>query len=117
MTGHGVFPFGRKVTILRQGEDPQGCLRPRCVRKRSPRSMGWTTATGKQKVAALAVASEPRIFWKGDGADEIISVFHRHSIYSWRATDARQRFNGPSGQSLDDCFLSPLGLTREDVGL
>ena len=33
----------------------------------------WVDKAGKQKVSALAVASEPEIFWKGENAREIIS--------------------------------------------
>ncbi|MCK3683992.1 hypothetical protein [Maribellus sp. YY47] len=32
----------------------------------------WIDAAGKVKVNALAVTSEPEIFWKGEGAQQII---------------------------------------------
>ena len=32
----------------------------------------WVDARGKQIVSDLAVASEPEIFWRGDGAEKII---------------------------------------------
>lgn len=32
----------------------------------------WIDTNGKQKVSALAVASEPEIFWRGENAECII---------------------------------------------
>ncbi len=37
----------------------------------------WLDKNGKQKVSALAVASEPEIFWRGENAESII-------LYLWR---------------------------------
>lgn len=33
----------------------------------------WISPKGKTLIKAIAVASEPYIFWKGDGADQIIN--------------------------------------------
>ena len=115
MNGHGVFPFGRKVTILRQREKTHKDVFVLGVYASAVHAR-WVGGNGKQKVAALAVANEPCIFWKGDGAEEIIaSIGLPPTLGELRAPG--KRFNGPSGQSLDDCFLSPLGLAREDVWL
>ena len=68
------------------------------------------------KVNALAVASEPYIFWRGDDADSIIErIKIREEIGTLKA--AASQYNGPSGVSLDDCFLSPLGISREKAWL
>ncbi len=76
----------------------------------------WLGADGKVKVSALAVASEPCIFWKGDGAQEIIDKISIPSEVG-KLMPADARFNGPSGNVLDDLFLSPLGYNREDAWL
>ena len=72
MTDTGYrFPFGESVTLVEQAD-------------RSPKRVfvlgvyasavhaRWTGPDGAQRVGALAVASEPEIFWRGDGAGGII---------------------------------------------
>lgn len=76
----------------------------------------WIDANGKVKVNALAVASEPEIFWKGNNADEIINRIKIPSVLG-KLIPADDRFNGPSGKVLDDLFLQPLGYTRADAWL
>src|SRR5665647_416779 len=76
----------------------------------------WIGVDGKVKVNALAVASEPYIFWKGEGADEIISKIKIPSKLG-KLIPADERFNGPSGKVLDDLFLKPLGYNRDDAWL
>lgn len=67
-------------------------------------------------VRALGVASEPYIFWCGEGAKQIVSSINVPPEAGWlMATDAK--LNGPSGKSLDVDFLGPLGLTRDDAWL
>jgi len=71
---------------------------------------------GNDVVKALAVASEPRIFWRGDGAEDIISrISLPTEIGSLKP--AEDRFNGPSGRALDDPFLKPLGVDRHEAWL
>ena len=76
----------------------------------------WVGADGKVKVTALAVASEPNIFWKGEDAEQIIDKIDIHSELG-KLVPADERFNGPSGKALDDLFLTPLGYTRDDAWL
>lgn len=76
----------------------------------------WRDKIGTVLVQALAVASEPYIFWRGDGVEELIAqidVPHE----AGRLEPAAAHFNGPSGNTLDELYLSPLGLTREDAWL
>lgn len=80
----------------------------------------WVDDNGSLIVNALAVASEPEIFWRGDGAAEIISrVTVPHG--AGRLVPASRMLNGPSGVTLDDAFLSPLlrpqGVGREETWL
>ena len=76
----------------------------------------WIDEENKVKVKAMAVASEPYIFWKGDGADKIIADIHIPEELG-HLEPADGMFNGPSGNVLDEKFLAPLGLTRNDVWL
>lgn len=76
----------------------------------------WMDTRGSTCIRALAVASEPYIFWRGDGADAIVS---RIDIPPDVGTllPAPAELNGPSGIALDDLFLHPLGLQRSDAWL
>jgi uracil-DNA glycosylase len=62
------------------------------------------------------VASEPEIFWRGENAAEIIGKIQIPSSCGYLIPTSIV-FNGPSGRSLDDLYLYPLGYTREDVWL
>jgi hypothetical protein len=62
------------------------------------------------------VASEPHIFWRGDGAQQIVQDIPLPDGLG-TLTAADRRFNGPSGVALDELFLAPLGLTRADAWL
>lgn len=76
----------------------------------------WIGTDGKDVVKALAVASEPCIFWRGDGAEGIINQITVPPALG-KLTPADEQFNGPSGIALDDLFLTPLGYRREDAWL
>ncbi len=63
----------------------------------------WLDPTGRTAVNALAVASEPDIFWRGEGTDEVMARI-RVPSEAGRLVDAdcgAPRFNGPSGRALD----------------
>lgn len=68
--------------------------------------------------AAIAVASEPRIFWDGnhEEATEIISRIHIPEEMG-TLEPAGSHLNGPSAKVLDNNILAPLGFTREDAWL
>ncbi|HKY34860.1 MAG TPA: hypothetical protein VJN18_02870 [Polyangiaceae bacterium] len=76
----------------------------------------WLDAQGKTLIRALAVASEPSIFWDGRDAAGIIA---RISLPkgSGSLRPASHSLNGPSGRALDDHFLTPLGRSRGDSWL
>ncbi len=67
---------------------------------------------------ALAVASEPRIFWDGN-PEEAKEIISRIKIPKELGTlePADSRFNGPSAKVLDEHILAPLGFTRKDAWL
>lgn len=76
----------------------------------------WIGADGKTRVRALAVASEPSIFWRGEGADEIVSAIPIPRG-AGSLVPAPAAMNGPSGRSLDGEFLEPLGIDRGSAWL
>lgn len=67
---------------------------------------------------ALAVASEPRIFWDGnpEEAAGIISAIPIPAALG-SLEPAGQQLNGPSAKVLEENILSPLGFTRQDAWL
>jgi hypothetical protein len=76
----------------------------------------WVGADGKILVKALAVSSEPYIFWRGDGAEALLQG-SRLPEELGRLVPAAPQYNGPSGVALDDLILKPLGLSRADTWL
>ncbi len=115
MTDHGVFPFGQQVRVLHQEDRSRRRVFVLGVYASAVHAR-WIARGTKQLVAALAVASEPTIFWRGESADEIVSAIHIPSPLG-RLLPAGRRFNGPSGRSLDERFLTPLGIGRANVWL
>ena len=72
MHSAGTFPFGRPIERVEQ--DDRGPKRVFVLGVyASAVHARWMNRDGKQLVVALAVASEPYIFWRGEGADEIVS--------------------------------------------
>ena len=73
---------------------------------------------GKIVCQALAVASEPRIFWDGNVA-EAQAIIAGISIPKELGVlePAGAHLNGPSAKVLDENILAPLGCTREDAWL
>lgn len=67
---------------------------------------------------ALAVASEPRIFWDGNPEEakaiiDAIAIPKELGILE----PAGRQLNGPSAKVLDENILAPLGYTRQDAWL
>ena len=73
---------------------------------------------GKVECPALAVASEPRIFWDGN-EDEAREIIGRIKIPAelGTLTPAGKNLNGPSAKVLDEQILKPLGFKRSDAWL
>lgn len=79
----------------------------------------WRKPGQKRPVCtALAVASEPRIFWDGN-PEEAAAIISRINFPKELGTlePAESRFNGSSAKVLDEHILSPLGFTRKDAWL
>ena len=111
----GQFPFGEPVTQVAQSDQRPKKVFVLGVYASAVHAL-WRGPDSRVRVRALAVASEPCIFWRGEGAREIIEAIEVPAAAgSLEPTD--QRFNGPSGRALDDHFLQPLGLDRGDAWL
>jgi hypothetical protein len=116
MSDH-FLPFGEPLKILEQ-------------RDRTPKKVfilgvyasavhaKWFSPDGKLISPALAVASEPCIFWTGDTneAEKIISRIQIPQEAGYLQA-ADKQYNGPSGRALDELYLSPLGYSRNEVWL
>jgi len=110
------FPFGQK-------------LRPLVQEDRTPKKVfvlgvyasavhaRWTNR-GQVVCQALAVASEPRIFWDGD-PEEAKAIIGSIAIPEalGKLEPAGRHLNGPSAKVLDENILAPLGFTRSDAWL
>lgn len=111
----GNFPFGQPIYNLEQ-------------RVRTPKRIfvlgvyasavhaRWYGADNKLRISAVAVASEPEIFWRGENATKIIESIPIPPE-AGRLAVAADSFNGPSGRALDESFLFPLKLSRDDTWL
>ena len=112
------FPFGEELKpVVQQDRTPKKVfvlgVYASAVHAR------WTKPGQKKPVCnALAVASEPRIFWDGNPmeAAEIISKINFPKELG-SLEPAESRFNGPSAKVLDEHILAPLGFTRKDAWL
>lgn len=110
------FPFGKTLTKVEQADKAPKKAFVLGVYASAVHAR-WTDINGKQKVAALAVASEPSIFWTGDNAAEIISSIKIPEQLGRLTVPTDKGLNGPSGRALDNLFLQPLNLSRYDTWL
>ena len=116
MTEKYYFPFGQELRKVEQKEKSPKTAFVLGVYASAVHAR-WVDKSGKQVVSALAVASEPEIFWRGDHAETIISGIEIPDELGTLTVPKDSRLNGPSGRALDERFLQPLGLIRDDVWL
>lgn len=113
-----TFPFG--LPILPVGQVYDGLLKKLFILGvyASAVHVKWYGPDGRLRIRAMAVASEPEIFWRGgnDYVQEVIERINLAPEYGYLAP-ADEAFNGPSGRCLDENYINPLGLTRDDVWL
>ena len=110
-----IFPFGQPLhKVVQRDHSPKkvfilgvyaSAVHARCIDK-----------DGNQMVAALAVASEPEIFWTGHDAQKQIDKIEIPAELG-KLVLPGSNLNGPSGKALDELYLKPLGLNRTDVWL
>jgi uracil-DNA glycosylase len=78
----------------------------------------WLDSAGRTLINAVAVAPEPEIFWRGEGAAEIIDAINRTLPQgAGKLVPAGDNLNGPSGRCLDNDFLAPLRVARSETWL
>jgi hypothetical protein len=109
-----TFPFGAPVRQVMQV--PDGSKKRAFIVGiySSAVHARWIGLNGQTKIAALAVANEPYIFWRGDNAREHIPTIDERL---GRLVPASPGNNGPSGKALDESYLNPLGLSRDETWL
>lgn len=110
-----TFPFGQPVTTVDQKDTKSKKVFVLGVYASAVHAK-WLSPRGKTVITALAVASEPYIFWRGDNPEKIISKIKIPTAIG-TLVPAAKNLNGPSGNALDDLFLTPLGVTRENSWL
>ena len=118
MTKNYTFPFGQPITPVKQMEDGHTKKLFILGVYASAVHVKWYGLDGKLRIRAMAVASEPEIFWRGDNkyVQKVINEINLDPMYG-HLEPADREFNGPSGICLDEKYIHPLGLTRDDVWL
>ncbi len=106
------FPFGEELHPLTQQERSSKSVFVLGVYASAVHAR-WKR-DGRVVCQALAVASEPRIFWDGneDEAKKIISSIHIPPALG-TLEPAGKNLNGPSAKVLDEHILAPLGYDRK----
>jgi uracil-DNA glycosylase len=115
MVTQGIFPFGQPIIPVAQHDRTPKKLFVLGVYASAVHAR-WVGPNGKNMVTALAVASEPSIFWHGNNAESIIKRIDV-PVEVGHLEPASKAFNGPSGRALDELFLGPLMSNRRDVWL
>lgn len=110
------YPFGQTVTPLRQQDRTPKKVFVLGVYASAVHAR-WKK-DGKTICQALAVASEPRIFWDGnpEEAKEIIGKIAIPKELG-QLEPAGRHLNGPSAKVLDEHILGTLGYMRKDAWL
>jgi len=111
----GIFPFGQPVQNIVQTDRSSKNVFILGVYASAVHAR-WINPNGNTLVNALAVASEPYIFWRGENANSIIEKIDIPPEVG-KLVPANLTLNGPSGNALDNLILNPLGLERNDVWL
>jgi len=109
------FPFGQPlVPVIQQDRSPKKVFILGVYA--SAVHAKWRDKYGTVLVQALAVASEPYIFWRGEGSEKIIRNI-KIPREAGMLEPAAAHFNGPSGKALDEMYLAPMGVTRDEAWL
>lgn len=113
-----TFPFGQPIIPVRQPGDERNKKVFILGVYASAVHVKWFGPDGKIRIKAMAVASEPEIFWNGskEYVESVIRKIDLDPRYG-HLEPADPAFNGPSGRCLDENYLNPLKLTRNEVWL
>jgi hypothetical protein len=115
LTTLGTFPFGEPVLSLRQPDQAPKEIFILGVYASAVHAR-WLGPDGGELAKALAVASEPYIFWRGESPEATIDRIHL-PYGTGKLVPVVSMFNGPSGVALDERILAPLKRTRSDAWL
>jgi hypothetical protein len=115
MTQIGAFPFGEPIRKVQQKDQRAKRVFVLGVYASAVHAE-WVDPSGKQVIRAVAVASEPEIFWCGENAEAIVRRVPIPAAVG-RLKPAASHYNGPSGRALDGLFLKPLKIDRDDAWL
>lgn len=110
------FPFGEKVkSLMQQDQTPKKVFVLGVYA--SAVHAKWIN-NGKTICPALAVASEPYIFWDGD-TNEAQRIINQIKIPEevGSLVLANKNLNGPSSKVLSENILKPFGIDRNDAWL
>ncbi|MDO9087969.1 MAG: hypothetical protein Q7U53_17315 [Anaerolineaceae bacterium] len=113
MENIGTFPFGQPVHVVHQADRTPKKVFVLGVYASAVHAR-WINTRNKTVVSALAVASEPYIFWRGDNVESILQKIEIPGELG-ELVPPEKSFNGPSGLALDDLILNPLGLERDQA--
>lgn len=109
----GIFSFGQSLREVKQTDRTQKDVFILGVYASAVHAR-WIAPEGMKGIKALAVASEPYIFWKGENPKvEIPKIDEELGELEPAGID----FNGPSGRALDECYLKPLRIERKQCWL
>ena len=111
----GQFPFGEEVQKVEQKDRTPKKVFVLGVYASAVHAK-WIDPYGKWIVRALAVASEPYIFWRGENISQILEKI-KIPVELGSLKPVAPRFNGPSGKALDKFILAPLHISREETWL
>ena len=77
----------------------------------------WTPPAPWESICALAVDNEPEPFWNGWGEAELIEKWKSDVRFQpeWGEIQGVGFLNGITGRQLDEFYLHPLGIKREDA--
>lgn len=110
-----VFPFGQELKNVKQTDTTKKSVFVLGVYASAVHAK-WLDINGRVLIKALAVASEPNIFWTGDSI-EALKIISGINVPIGSLVPADCTYNGPSGRSLDSNFLFPLNYKRENAWL
>ncbi len=111
----GTYPFGEPLrSVVQQDRSPKRVF-VLGVYASAVHAL-WVGPDGKLLIQAVAVASEPVIFWDGADAEAIVGRI-KLPAGAGKLIAANAGLNGPSGRALDELFLRPLGCSRADAWL
>lgn len=115
MESIGTFPFGQPVHKVLQTDRSSKKIFVLGVYASAVHAR-WINPAGKTLVNALAVASEPYIFWRGDNVESILNEIEIQKELG-KLVPPNPEINGPSGITLDKLILNPIGVDREQAWL